>query len=114
MADKPEHEDIEDFSVTSLITIMIGVIIISIIGLALSGYALSILWEWFIVPIFNVPSLSAPIAIGIMLIVNYVIYHHIEYKDYATLKEEVQNIIVASVVKPIGAIIVGWVITLFL
>jgi Na+(H+)/acetate symporter ActP len=36
-----------------------------------SGYVLSILWGWFIVPTFGLPMLSIPVAIGLALIVSY-------------------------------------------
>lgn len=37
----------------------------------LSGYVLSVLWGWFIVPTFGLPLLTIPVAIGVMLVVAY-------------------------------------------
>ena len=34
------------------------------------GYVLSVLWAWFIVPLFGLPALSIPLAIGLMVIVS--------------------------------------------
>lgn len=34
----------------------------------LSGWVLSVLWGWFIVPAFHLPALSIPAAIGVSLI----------------------------------------------
>ena len=38
-------------------------------GAAWSGWALTILWSWFVVPTFRAPALSVPAAIGIALLV---------------------------------------------
>lgn len=31
------------------------------------GWALSVLWGWFVVPTFNLPQLSVPVAIGLTM-----------------------------------------------
>ena len=36
-----------------------------------SGYVLTILWGWFIVPVFKLPVLSIPVAIGMALTISY-------------------------------------------
>lgn len=36
-----------------------------------SGYVLSVLWAWFIVPTFELQAISIPAAIGVSLLVNY-------------------------------------------
>jgi hypothetical protein len=38
-------------------------------GLIYDGYVFSILWEWFIVPVFDLPILSVPVAMGISLVI---------------------------------------------
>ena len=38
---------------------------------ALSGWALSLLWSWFIVTAFALPALSIPQALGLSLVVGY-------------------------------------------
>lgn len=39
-----------------------------------SGFVLSILWGWFIVPAFHLPQISIPLAIGISLVVGMLTY----------------------------------------
>lgn len=41
----------------------------SIIGWLYSGFVLSVLWGWFVVPVFHLPALTIPVAIGLGLIV---------------------------------------------
>jgi hypothetical protein len=48
------------------VTAFAGIIAISSL---INGWAFSVLWAWFIVPVFGAPPLSIPQAIGIALIV---------------------------------------------
>ncbi len=49
----------------------IAFIIISLPLVALNGWALHILWGWFIVPVFALPMLEVPQAIGISVVVSF-------------------------------------------
>lgn len=40
----------------------------------LSGYTLSTLWGWFVVPLFSLPALTIPYAIGLMIVVTFVFH----------------------------------------
>ncbi len=39
-----------------------------------SGYVLTILWHWFVVPTFQLPELTIFPAIGIAMVVSYLTY----------------------------------------
>ena len=41
-----------------------------VLGPLWSGYVLSVLWGWFLVPAFHLPQISIALAIGISLVVN--------------------------------------------
>jgi len=51
--------------------LFVFVVIATIIGSIVGGYVLSIMWGWFVVPLFNLPPLSVPYAIGIILVVSF-------------------------------------------
>jgi len=51
-----------------VIILLVGVIAVSSIW---SGYVFSILWAWFIVPLFGLPALSVAAAIGVTLVVRF-------------------------------------------
>lgn len=78
----------------------------------LSGYALSILWGWFIVSTFGLPLLTIPVAIGIMLVVGYTTkqadFNNSDREDYQ------KRVNVLQIVKPLGALAVGYVIKSFM
>ena len=46
-------------------------IICSVIGIIAYGYTFSLLWKWFIVPIFHLPELSIVYSIGIITILAF-------------------------------------------
>lgn len=43
-----------------------------VISTAWSGYVLSILWGWFVVPVFHLPGLSIAQAVGLAIVVGMV------------------------------------------
>lgn len=45
---------------------------IIVYGMAVSGMVLAWMWFWFMVPIFHLPVLSIPQAIGISMVVSFV------------------------------------------
>jgi hypothetical protein len=98
--------------------------------MVLNGYALSVLWGWFIVPAFNLNPLSIPIAIGIMMIVSYVTHqtdlHKVLKKSYEK-KRNIEHIedtdeymysslfahLLFGFLKPSLALFFGWIVHLF-
>lgn len=78
----------------------------------LSGYVLSILWGWFITATFGLPLLTIPVAIGVMLVVSYLTkqsdFNNSDREDYQ------KRINVVMIVKPLAALVVGYVIKMFM
>ena len=78
----------------------------------LNGCVLSILWAWFIASTFGLPLLTIPVAMGIMLVVSYLTkqadFNNQDREDYQ------YRINVLQVVKPLAALVVGWVIKMFM
>jgi len=56
-------------SVVGCILLVLGVAVIVFGGVLLQAYALTKLWSWFIVPIFDIPSLTIKSAYGLTLVV---------------------------------------------
>lgn len=78
----------------------------------LGGYVLSILWAWFIVGTFGLPALTIPLALGIMVVVSYLT----KQPNFANEDKEdyVKRTNILAIVKPLGALAVGWVIKSFM
>lgn len=77
----------------------------------LSGCVLSLLWGWFIVSTFGLPVLTIPLAMGIMLVVSYMTkqadFNNQDREDYQ------MRVNVVMIVKPLVALVVGYVIKSF-
>lgn len=54
--------------VALVLMIVFGAVGLGIIGIMWSGYVLSIVWGWFIVPIFHLPPLTVAQAISVSLV----------------------------------------------
>ena len=81
-----------------------------------SGYALSILWDWFVVPTLNLEPISIPIAIGLAIVVSYLTNHtdSTQENNGDTFSEILLNLIGRTLVKPTMALFIGWVVTFFI
>ena len=93
------------YVVTFLAVILFGVIF--------SGYALSILWGWFFVPILGLPELNIPSAIGITLVVQYLTHQHQDKDENKTPKEILITASAWAISKPCFAIFVGWIVAMW-
>jgi hypothetical protein len=56
-------------------------LVIIVCGAFFSGLVLSILWGWFIVPVFHVIPITIPQAIGISLVVGMIVQQSSSGKD---------------------------------
>lgn len=77
-----------------------------------NGFVLSVLWGWFIVPVFQAPTLRIPYAIGLAIVVS-MLTHQIDWKraaedDYP----EVVKLLGGSLVA-LFALGYGWIVRLF-
>lgn len=76
---------------------------------AIQGWVLSILWAWFIVPMFNLPPLGILQAIGITLVVGLLTgsaYKAPQNKENG----ERYAAIVTAVIGPFVVLLVGWIV----
>lgn len=85
------------------------------VSVVASGYALAVLWGWFVVPTFHFPELSVPVAYGLWLIIGYMTYQEVDPKG---LEEKSAGVLVVealikAVLRPAFALAMGWVVHLF-
>lgn len=85
----------------------IGIIVGALVAMLVAGYALSVAWTWFIVPL-GVPGLSIPQAIGITFVVAF-------FKDRKPKDNEKAIVTIGSeIVSPLLLLGVAWIIQLFM
>lgn len=83
------------------------------LGSVWSGYVLTILWGWFIVPVFHLPALLLVPAMGLGLVVRYLTHQYDRYVSTESSSKQLLNGLVYSALAPalmlgIGAILVRW------
>lgn len=83
-----------------------------IVAVIINGWALSVLWGWFVSPLFHLPPLSIPYAIGICLIVNHLTKQTPkENNDKKDTNERIADII-AILINPLISVLFGWIVYL--
>lgn len=91
-------------------------LVLTVITCIFGGYTLSILWGWFIVPTFSLPQLSIPVAIGISIIINKMTKNPTQDKENegGDLNEQLVKSFFFGVFMNLFALLMGWIVTLFM
>lgn len=50
--------------------VLISILFVILVWI-LNGFALKVIWGWFMVPVFGLPALTIPAALGIGILVSY-------------------------------------------
>lgn len=86
-----------------------------VISALLNGYVLSVFWGWFIVPVFDVPSITALQAYGLMLVVGLLKGHTPASDDSKkSTADKLGELITVSVFLPLFCLLFGYVVHLFM
>lgn len=97
----------------AVVGIIIAFFALAFVSACWSGYVLSILWGWFMVPVFHLPVLSIPTAIGIALVIGYLTKQStsdLEKKE----DHKWYSAFVEAFTKPAVSLLVGWIVKQFL
>lgn len=84
-------------------------IVLVFVTATLEGYVLSVLWGWFIVPVFAAPALRIPYAVGLALIVSMLTHKSKKPDD----EPELPTILATALVVPPIFLGCGWIVKLF-
>lgn len=87
----------------------VGAIALMIPATVLRGWALSILWGWFAVPILGAPPLGIAQSIGIALVVGMLAHQYVPSKE-----KDVAGPLVAMSLGPFIALFIGWIVKGFM
>ena len=80
-------------------------------GVVWSGYALTILWAWFIVPTFGLPALNLPAAIGFAIVAAYLTHQYMpKTKQEGGKWDEMLRVLAHTAFKPAFALVAGWIV----
>lgn len=97
--------------VFAVILMVFGIVALIICSVLLRGFVLSILWGWFISPVFNLPNLSILQAIGIsMVIAMFTITYTVAKED----DKDKWKPAVMSIMYPLLSLAIGWILKGFM
>ena len=94
--------------------IVAGFVVIVVLSTLLNGWALSVIWNWFMPVIFHLPALRLVEAMGIALTVAYLTHQYSDAQSKHDGWEAVGHAVVHTVVKPLLAVGIAWCIKSFL
>lgn len=104
-------KEAKGFACFGLVLFAIAAIVISAI---MNGWALSVTWAWFIVPVFGLPTLTVVQAIGVALVAAILTHQSQESNKEKEIPELTGEIISRSVLVPLATVGLGWIIHSFM
>lgn len=104
-----------DNVVLSCLGMWTGIIIAIVGGAIMSGWVLSILWSWFVIPIFNLPNISISMAIGFSLVVGMLTSHSAisNNNNGKETWEIILQLLGKALGEPLLFLIIGWIVKMF-
>lgn len=95
------------------LTAIAGLFGLAAVGAIWSGYVLTLLWAWFVVPTFGLPPLALAPAIGLAVVAGYLTH---QYTPKAAPPagdgkwDETGRAIGSMALRPALALLVGWIV----
>jgi len=108
---------LEEANMTALAVLggIVGVGFLMVFSSIFNGYALSVLWGWFVVPTLGAPALHIVPAIGVAMVVSYLTYQtHNCQKEKKSFGETIAEGTAMAILKPSFALFFGWIVHLFM
>ena len=99
-----------------MVWIVAGIFMVPVFvaGMIWRGYALSVLWGWFVVPFVGLPEMNIPTAIGIAALVGLTVMAQSPQSDGDEAWEKLVHGVMLIAAAPAVALLVGWIVKGFL
>ena len=115
------NTDSVGFKIVGYSIVGIGLVVLMglevILGYIVSGLVLSIMWDWFMVPTFEVPEISILEAIGITLIVDLLI-RNVATRGSVDKESDTDKKLARSLgrafLTPFIILLIGWIVLQFM
>lgn len=104
---------IENMSFGTRVFMVVLMFMALILYSVVAGWALTITWGWFVVPVFHTQQLNIPQAIGIISVVGYITYADLR-NDLKPSTENITEYITKLAVRPFAFLFTGYILKQFL
>lgn len=93
------------------LTVLFAMFGLIAVGSIWSGYVLTILWGWFVVPTFGMPALQLAPAIGLAMVVSYLTHQYMpKVTNEGSSFDQMGHAFGHIALKPAMALLVGWIV----
>jgi hypothetical protein len=96
----------------------VGMVVLAVLAITgsavMNGWALSVMWGWFVVPTFGVPPLSIPAAIGFSMVVGMLTRQTSTNSSEKETTVSQVGVVAYAIVGPILVVCMGYVVKLFM
>ena len=92
---------------------VLGVPVLIALSAVTSGWALSILWGWFVVPVFGLPALTIAQAVGVSYVVSFLTRRTAQPNKGEKEHSDVVWGVSVLFIAPLLTLGIGWIIHLF-
>ena len=107
-----------DLTIGSCFGISIILIVSIVLGAMLNGWVFSILWKWFVIPIFNLPALTVVQSIGLGMVVAMFNgkdkFSSDKKSDQESLWTVTLKAFFTAILTPLFTLLLAYIVTLFL
>ena len=93
---------------------VVGIALLIALASVWRGYVFSVLWGWFIVPIFGLPVLTIPVAIGVAMVVSFLTYQYQHNEDKRSQGDRIASLVGVIILYPLLTLGIGWVVLQFI
>ena len=90
------------------VALVLGIVVLVVLEVLLTGFAFSVLWGWFVVPL-GVAALGVAHAIGLGMVVRF-----LTHQDTASNEGDFSTKITAAFLRPILALVFGYIVLQFM
>lgn len=107
----------DDNKITSCIGMLVSIFVLVILAVAMNGWALSTIWNWFIPPIFGLTSLTIAKAIGVSMVIELFTGTNQVQKSSKKSSESLLDMLIEgsakAVLVPLFTVSIAWVVLQF-
>ena len=91
------------------VIVLVGFVLWAILVYYINGYTISAMWEWFVVPVFGVSTITILESIGLGMLIMFVCRNLPKQPKDDTTKDKI-NHFTMPIIRPLATLFAGWIV----